>query len=139
MIANLILDEVDRPVLERARQLGVWVTRFVDDWTVSGVDRMAVVEMLTFIENELKRLNLRFHPDKTHIRGRHEPQIVHGLCVGHGRISVPKAYRTAVEREIRRFAKYGGSREDHASLLGKIGYIGRLHSQQAERLRRKLG
>ena len=94
--------------------------------------------MLTFIENELKQLKLKLNPGKTHVRARHEAQLVHGLAVGHGKISVPKAYRTALEREVRRVVRYGGSKKDHESLLGSISYISRLHPKQAKKFRSML-
>ena len=52
---------------------------------------------------------------------------------------VPKSYRRALEKDVRRVAQYGVScKNELDSLLGSIGYVSQLHAPEAKRLRRYL-
>jgi len=137
MIANLLLTEIDRRVYEYALRLAVTVTRYVDDFAVSGADRDNVKRMLSFIAGELRRLGLREKREKRTLVRRDQPQVVHGLTVNNG-VAVPKPYRKALDSDVHRAGQRGCTDKERERLVGRIDYVAKLHPRLAKRLRASL-
>ena len=78
-VANLVLADLGRRVAERAGAAGVRVTRFTDDFAVSGPVHRDVEGMIGFIARELSRLGPRVNRRKVFITPNHRPQVVHGI------------------------------------------------------------
>jgi hypothetical protein len=138
IIAALTLREVDRLLDERARTLGARATRWGDNFGISGRTKPAVEELVEVTASGLEPLRLRLNEAETRIRGRHEAQILHGIAVGHGRVTILKRYRRDVEREVFRATKLGVTLEDFERIGGRISYVERLHPQEGRRLRARL-
>jgi hypothetical protein len=133
-IANLLLAASDRRLHAEAQRLGVVLTRFVDDYAISGSDRLAIIGMMQLIERELRILGLRSNPSKRSLAPRSERQLVHGLHVN-SRVSIPKKYRNDVRREVFWARDQGCIVESRFNrIMGMVNYIGELHIREAKKL-----
>ena len=136
-IADLVLRPVDEQVHAAAQRLGVRVTRYVDDFAFSGPSRDGLLKLRAVIERELRTVGLAVNHSKDTLAGRGRRQVVHGLVVNgfaDGRLSIPKEYRKALERDIFRAGVFGINRDHAESLRGQVRYVGRHHPRIARRL-----
>ena len=78
IVANLVLDRVDRRVQERAQRLGVTYTRYLDDIAVSG-DRAR--ELISLVIGLLTREGFRVSRRKLEVVSRRKSQVVTGISV----------------------------------------------------------
>ena len=121
-IADLVLKPVDEQVHAAAQRLGVRVTRYVDDFAFSGLTRDGLPKLRAVIGRELRTVGLAANHSKDTLTGRGRRQVVHGLVVNgsaDGRLSIPKEYRKALERDIYRANVFGINR-DHAESLPSL-------------------
>jgi hypothetical protein len=128
-VADLYLKDADRRIHVEAERLGVSVTRYSDNFLMSGANRDVVMQMARFVKAELQKLGLRVRCADP--LPRFERQEVLGLTVNNG-VSVSKRRRKKVRDEIRRF------RHRELKLRGNVGYVGQLHPRAAERLKAML-
>jgi hypothetical protein len=101
-IANLLLARpVDQPTGAQARTMGVVYTRFVDDVGMSG-DRPHT--MISDVARRLSERGLKIyrgrHDDKLKIRRRSEPQVITGILINSGRLTLPRRHRDKVRAAI---------------------------------------
>jgi RNA-directed DNA polymerase len=144
-VAHLVLAETDRQIYEKMLHLDVVVTRVVDDYTISGSNRPAVHEMQQFIEARIRSLGLRINSGKTEMKGRHEPQIVHGYSVNNS-VSIPKNKKSADGRlskkglrdSVRRVRRFPCSDKKRKRLLSQINHMRQTDPTAAQRLHKAL-
>ncbi len=141
VIADLLLTGLDRRVHQVALQHGVGVTRVADDFAISGQKRKAVLRVMEFIEGELRDLGLTMNQRKRTFEPRHRRQDVHGVTLNN-EVAIPKRRgqdgrlsRKQLRSEIRRVRKYGCTESVWNRLQGLVGHVGRLHPQEAARMR----
>ena len=137
VVAHLFLTHCDEAVATEARRCGLRVSRFADDFTVSGTRWEDMSSLLRFICQQLALLGLRENREKRSIQLRHEATTL-GLSLCNG-VCVPKKWRKRVQDDVRRVRRYGCSVGEWQSLRGRIAHLGRLHPRHAARLRKALG
>ena len=113
------------------------MTRYVDDYRVSGASWSDVVQVADLISGVLQQRGLPLNRRKWKISGRHQPQEVHGLNVNHG-ACVPKPARKQLRNQVRRVARYSCTKGERRSLEGRLAYASQLHPRWASRLRQEL-
>lgn len=138
VIANLLLAPSDHRLYAHALCLGVRLTRWVDDYVVSGPDGAAVQEMMRLVEEELARLGLRSKPAKRSIVPRHRRQIAYGLIVNNG-VSIPSARRKAIRAEAF-WAKEQGCilASRYNRITSDLAYLRMVHPREGEWLAKHL-
>lgn len=81
IISNAILYNIDRDLMEFALPLGLSVTRYADDITISGDNKENIIKAIVFIEEALRRLGLLINDKKTRIASKGGQQKVTGIVV----------------------------------------------------------
>jgi RNA-directed DNA polymerase len=139
-IASLLLADVDKAIYEAAaaKALGVRITRYADDFGVSGDDRNAIEAVVKVIAEEIESIGLTMNPEKFKVVGSHEEMIYLGLNVAHGRLSVRKVYRDALDREVYAASKFGSDADSLENLLGQARYVRQYHPGEGGRLVERL-
>ncbi len=136
IIANLVLDRVDRRVKERADRIGVDPTRYVDDIYLSG-ERAR--ELIPVVIGLLAREGFRISRRKLAIMAGAESQVVTGVTVNR-RLSPPREFRADCMDLIRE--GWSATPERLAELLsklrGKLSHASRLEGTFAVRLATRL-
>ena len=106
-IASLILEDVDAASYAEAKRFDLRLTRWCDDFAISGADSSTILHLRDVIAYELSKLGLAVHPDKDRIKDQRGPMVMLGLDISHGRVRVPALYRQQVERDVYTAAKFG--------------------------------
>jgi hypothetical protein len=140
-LANLSLVSVDTTIANKANELNLVYTRFVDDIVLSGV---RVREIVSFIVHELSRAVFPCSRDKVVVAGSSKRRAVTGFVVNHPRRATVDRenrdrLRAAVHQYRRRCAEEG--MRDLAierSLNGRIAHVRRCNPGVAERLKAAL-
>ena len=136
ILAELVLEPIDKRICERANRLGVIVTRYMDNFTVSGPLQAQVVEVRAFVSQELRSLGFRENRSKRTVECRAQAEV-HGLRV-RGRVSPPKSWRRELRQAVRRAATAPITREELNFLLGRIAYLAQFKRREAACLRKIL-
>jgi RNA-directed DNA polymerase len=145
-LGNLVLaQQVDGPLARRAEALGIRVTRFVDDITLSGLDPRPLINvtgrLLARKRLPMHRRKTRFHPKpKLTIVPRSDRQVVTGLTVNR-QVSVPRERRDAVRAAIFQLPGIADAKARAtalASILGRLAHVAHHNPGAARRLRRQL-
>jgi RNA-directed DNA polymerase len=142
-LANLALRHLDARLAGWAASVDAVYTRYADDLTFSGGDRLAARTgaFLRGVERIVRDQGHVLNARKTHVRragvrqsvtgvvvnartspGRREVDRLHAVlhnCVVHGPVSQDR----------------GGHHDFRAHLLGRIGWVGQVHPGRAEKLR----
>lgn len=145
-LGNLVLaQQVDGPLARHAKALGVRVTRFVDDITLSGLNPKPLINVTGRL---LARKHLPMHRRKARFQSkpklkivpRSQRQLVTGLTVNQ-RVSVPRERRDAVRAAIFQLSFISDTEARGralASIKGRIAHVA-YHTRGAARtLNRKL-
>jgi RNA-directed DNA polymerase len=146
-IANLLLrDVVDQPVSVAAREVRVTISRYVDDFGISGDKRAKT--LINEIARALSRRRLPVYRKSTKFQAtpklkimpRTGRQIVTGLIVNSASgASVPREYRERVRAAIFQAATLTAPTERQRaekSIQGKIRYVARTNPGAARSLKR---
>jgi hypothetical protein len=136
-IANLVLSGVDQRVYLEAQRRGCRSTRCCDDYGFSGSSGNSVEGLVRFLSDELAPLGLKLN-SKTRVMGQHQEQILHGLSIGHGPVTVPQEVRRALARDVHHAVVRGCTYKKFMKLQGRINYVALLHAGEARRLQGKL-
>ena len=137
VLAELVLGPSDRVLTEIATRLGVRITRYADDYTISGLDRDAVLAMSQEVLRVLAELGLRLRIGAPIPRSR--PQRALGVILNNG-ISIAQADRRATRSWVRAVRRSGPlSSEQRRTVVGVIAWVRRLHPSEASKLERMLG
>ncbi len=140
-IANLLLaSTVDRPLEELAQNQGVTLTRFVDDFAISGTNAAALVNSGA---KAVSRIGLRVHrgPRKLRIMPSSGPQWITGLNVNSkDGPSIPLAVRHRVRAAIFQLDSLPPDQIIKAirSIEGRIRYVSQFNPGSGLRLTRQL-
>lgn len=141
MIANILLAvPVDGPINARASQLNVEVTRFIDDFSLSGNN---AGELINETARATSRVGLRTWRSrkKLKITPNHVRQEVTGLTVNSpGGPSVPREKRERVRAAIHqlRSATPCEFQSSLASVKGRLNHVRQFNQGSAKRLHRQL-
>ena len=138
-VANHFARVIDEGLKASAERHGLTLTRFVDDFTISGDQPKLLIGQTTRL---LKARGLKLAPEKLKVCPRGGPQEVTGLIVNHAdRVTISRHYRDAVRSEIHKLRNTDREKwpMQVASIEGKIAHIARFnHHGAAARLRRYL-
>jgi hypothetical protein len=140
-IANLLLQSaVDEPLSTVAEQHQLRLTRFVDDFAISGENPAALINLVAKLLSR-RRLRIWRIRKKLKIMPRSRPQMVTGLNVNaNGSPSVPRRKRDAIKATIHQLAELDAKSRvrTEASIRGQIAYVRQFNPGSADRLERLL-
>ncbi len=136
IVANLVLDRVDRRIQERAQRLGVTYTRYLDDIAVSG-DRAR--ELISLIIGLLTREGFRVSRRKLEVVSRRKSQVVTGISVNRT-LSPEPEFRDGCMALYREGCMASAERllQVIATLRGKLAYARSLEGAFPARLASRL-
>lgn len=152
MLSNLVLFKFDCDVGHYCISHDIRYTRYADDMTFSG-DFDSVNELINFVEDSLKKLNLTLNKRKTKLIKNSYRQVVTGIVVNK-KFNTPRSYRRALRRDCHRIlsdhliesvsSKIGteANKEDVIrylhSTLGKINFVLQINPDLKSFVRYKL-
>lgn len=105
MLANLIVKAMDSELGDLAGSHGSIYTRYADDITISGNQKIIPIRVRD-VSVILHKYGFKINKSKTRIRHKGNRMEVTGLTVSNG-VHVPKQYRNEVLRELYFARKYG--------------------------------
>jgi RNA-directed DNA polymerase len=149
VLANLILAQsVDGPLSLAAQRIGVRVTRFVDDITLSGANPRPLINVTARLLSRRRlpmyRKKARFHSKpKLRITPRSRAQEVTGLTINATTgLSIPRGRREAVRAaifQLRNTSARGDERNAAInSIRGRIAHVREFNPRAAARLEKQL-
>lgn len=104
-LANLVLRDMDKKLMELCGKEEITYTRYADDMSFSSnKDIMVYWDALKRI---VEQFHFRINENKTVYYQEPHRKIVTGLIVQEDRISIPKAYKRRLRQEIYYCRKYG--------------------------------
>ncbi|WP_222126935.1 reverse transcriptase family protein [Curtobacterium pusillum] len=142
-LANTALRHLDARLAGWAGAVGAVYTRYADDLTFSGDDRLAsrTGAFLRGVDRIVTEQGHRLNPGKTRVRRRGVRQSVTGVVVN----DRPSPGRREVDRLhalLHNAAEHGAASQNRsghpdfrAHLLGRIGWVEQVHPGRARRLR----
>lgn len=146
IVANALLDSLDKQIQAVATRRGLRYGRFVDDIGISGDNPRDLINLvarrLSGKRLQIHRPNRRSTRSKLTIRSQRQRQQITGLVVNSAhQLSVSRSYRDEVRAAIfalscvaDKEARNRGAR----SIMGKIAHIRRFNPGAADRLQRYL-
>lgn len=139
VLANLVLSPIDRRLEEIASELGLSVTRFLDNIDYSGPRSNEAIRPTV---EALQQIGLSVRHKKTFSRGPHSAHIVTGLTVNGAKASQPKVSRDRVRLRVYELIHARNRGEDThnrgRSVLGHLANLRRTNEGAAARLVRHL-
>lgn len=126
-IANLVCRGLDKRLEALAQDFHLKFTRYVDDSTFSGrfIPRSFILKAKEIIVS----MGFKLNSTKEQLCGRHQSQIVTGLCVNRSKVSVPRKMKRGWRVEEHVANKYGVDGAE-AQIKGRKAYI--RYVQQSE-------
>jgi retron-type reverse transcriptase len=142
VVANLVMEPVDRTLAAVAARHGIAYTRYADDLTMSGDEPQ---RLLPFLRQVVGELGYALDPKKTNIFRRGRRQIVTGLVVN-DKVSVPRRLRRQLRAAAHRVARHGTAAElslhgrpmNLRELAGHVAFIGVAHPEESRALAQQL-
>ncbi len=145
-ISNLVMRDFDISVGSWCDSNNISYTRYCDDMTFSG--DFNVSDVISKVNNELKKLSLNLNREKIHVIHSNNSQIVTGIVVN-DHLQVSSKYRNNIRKEIYYINKYGI--ESHlkyincnidkniylSKLYGKVLFVLQINSNDKEFLKYK--
>ena len=126
-IANLVCRKLDKRLEALAQDYQLRFTRYVDDLTFSGscIPNCFILKAKEIIVS----MGFKLNSAKEQLCGRHQSQIVTGLCVNRSKVSVPRKMKRGwrVEEYVAYKFSVGGT---EAQIKGRKAYV--KHVQHAE-------
>ena len=136
-LANLLLYEFDLEIRRYVRRFAVY-TRYADDLTFSGnLNEKEIADIIRKCRAELKMLNLKLNPKKTHVSRRGARQQITGLVVNE-KLHAPRELRRDLRQEMYYLNKFWETEHQKIteerldSLLGKINFVWNIDRDNAE-------
>jgi RNA-directed DNA polymerase len=127
-ITNFVCRRLDARLAGLAHHFGFTYTRYADDLTFSGDDRVKLGKLLGCVRKVLESEGFEEHEDKTHVMGRGRRQEVTGVVVNE-KPALPKDERRelrAILHNCQRFGLASQNRGDHpdfaAYLRGRVSF-----------------
>ncbi len=104
-ISNLFLTEFDKIISSECQKIRVAYTRYADDMTFSSNNRDRLKDMPLLISKELEKLNLKIKKKKTRFMSGKGPQIVTGLRINNGLLSIGRKKKKLLRAQIHNIIK----------------------------------
>lgn len=125
IISNAILYHIDRDLAHFATSLGLSVTRYADDITISGDKKNNVFETIAFIKERLRKIGFLINDKKTRIASKGGQQKVTGIVVNEV-AQPPKKFRKQIRAM---FHKAENDPHNYVAQLSSLkGYVSYLQS-----------
>ena len=125
MISNIVMYQLDCEAADLAARLGLVVTRYADDITVSGSSKEAIAKFEGIFRKVVlatKSPKLTFNDAKRGFYGRGERRMVTGLVITpDGKISIGRERKRTISALVHRFTL---GEVDHAETMRIKGLIG---------------
>ena len=139
-ILNRVLLQSDIWIAEAAAKREITYTRYADDFTFSGGEK--VPEMIAITRQILSRIGYKLDYKKTQIYRKGRRKIVTGLVVNE-QVSVPRAIRRRVRAAVHaqthgRMPTWNGEDESLDSLTGRAQFVRSINKREGEQLLAKL-
>lgn len=103
-LSNIIMKKFDFSVSNFCRNNAIRYTRYADDMTFSG--DFDEIDVIRFVRNELKKMNLKLNNQKTRVRIQGQQQLITGIVVNE-KTQLPKKKRKAIRQTMYYIKKYG--------------------------------
>jgi hypothetical protein len=141
-LANTALRHLDARLAGWAASVGAVYTRYADDLTFSGDERLAARPdaFLRGVDRIVTEQGLRLNPSKTRVRRRGTRQSVTGVVVN-DRTSPGRREVDRLHAILHNAAEHGPASQNRAGhpdfrahLLGRIGWVEQVHPGRARRL-----
>jgi retron-type reverse transcriptase len=123
IISNSYLFAFDELIFNLSAKSGITYSRYADDMSLSGNDKLKLVQLIDIIRNEISPLGLQLKENKTRIASRSGQQKVTGVVVNE-RVSPPRKLR----REVRAMFHQANLNPQSADLSKLIGYVSYFNS-----------
>ncbi len=139
-ISNAILYNFDHDLTHFAEPLGLSVTRYADDITISGENRESILRTIVFAEEALKKIGLLINHKKTRIATKGGQQKVTGIVVNE--VAQPPR---KLRKQIRAMFHNAEQKPQHnisqlPSLKGYVSYLQSFpHLRDSEQINKYLG
>jgi len=139
--ANVYLNELDQYVKHKLK--GHYYGRYVDDMVLLHEDPAQLNEWRLAIDDFLyKRLELRLHPNKTHLNRAHTGIDFIGFIIKPWRVYLRQTSLSRCKQKIHRWHKNGAHVDDHETLDNLANsvnsYLGMLRQVDGYRARRAI-
>lgn len=141
LIANLVCQSLDRHLKALADEKGCSYSRYADDLTFSGNERLPEKpEIQSLIEAE----GFRLAEDKFHVTKRGQSHFVTGLSVSEAKPFIPRKLKRRIRKELHYAQKFGlknhfikvnatNFQSEVNRIAGTIGYINSVEPELAEK------
>ncbi len=142
LISNIVCLKMDKRISSLVAKYNASYTRYADDITISG--RYSIQDCIRLIEEIIVSEGFEVNTSKKRILYKHQRQVVTGLNVNQGRLSVPKKFKRALRQEIYYCKRFGISEHlrriacDKAfykeHLYGKAYYINMVEPEEGKKV-----
>lgn len=103
-LSNLVMRRFDKKIYTYCKRKLIRYTRYADDLTFSG--NLNKHHVISRVENELNKLNLKLNMNKIRVLHKHQRQVVTGIVVNE-KIQVAKVYRKEIRKNVYYIKKFG--------------------------------
>lgn len=139
-LANLVLFSIDTIITKAARKIKAKYTRYADDLTISGDDR--VLKLIPFVQKLLGEKGYSLNQRKINIFRPGRRQAVTGLTVNQ-KVSVPRAVRRNLRaaihaRQNQKRPTWKGRPANDAKLGGLCSFVRSVNRKHGNRLQKSL-
>ena len=139
-LANLVLFSIDTIITKAARKIKAKYTRYADDLTISGDDR--VLKLIPFVQKLLGEKGYSLNQRKINIFRPGRRQAVTGLTVNK-KVSVPRAVRRNLRaaihaRQNQKSPTWKGRPANDAKLGGLCSFVRSVNRKHGNRLQKSL-
>lgn len=124
VLSNAVLYSLDERINQECARSGLIYTRYADDVTISGADRLEVLHVMALAERLLAKQNLRVNVEKTRVVSQGAQQRVTGVVVNHS-AKPSRSFRRSVRAKFHNAAISEKYEEGQAAQLA--GYLAYLH------------
>lgn len=145
-LSNLCCRQLDKRIGKLCQKYEATYSRYADDITISG--KKNIKNIVKFVKLIIEDEKFQLNDNKTRILYKGQRQEVTGLNLNSGKVTIPKAYKKELQKEIYYCKKYGVSNhllhiqcnkafyKEH--LYGKAYFINMVEPLKAEKLLKQL-
>lgn len=119
-LSNIIMKKFDYSVSDFCKNNAIRYTRYADDMTFSG--DFDEINVIRFVRNELKKINLRLNNQKTRVRIQGQQQLITGIVVNE-KTQLPKKKRKEIRQTMYYIKKYGINEHMNFKNIDKSYYL----------------
>jgi retron-type reverse transcriptase len=125
-VSNLVCSRLDAWIIEQAERIGIRVTRYADDLTISGDSVTKLLKFEKLFENALaanKGVKFSLNAEKRGLYGPGERRMVTGIILTpDGRISIGRERKREISSLIHRFSVNNSDREATMKAKGLLAF-----------------